>query len=159
MAKHSTLTPASVAPSDVCSYRLTIAKAMTFSRSFLWFCVAGLVGLLVDVVALIALRNALGVYGARVASFLAAATVTWLLNRQVAFAGRQATAGLLGEYLQYLGLMTGGGLVNLATYSLLAWQFPQTPSWLGLYVAIGSVAGLAVNYLGASRWLYRDNSQ
>ncbi len=130
---------------------------MNFSRSFLWFCVAGLVGLFIDVAVLTALRDALGVYGARLASFLAAATATWLLNRQVAFAGRQTTTGLLGEYLQYLGLMAGGGLVNLATYSLLAWKLPQTPSWLGLYVAVGSLIGLAVNYLGASRWLYRHH--
>lgn len=131
---------------------------MTFSRSLLWFSIAGLVGLFVDIATLTALRDALGIYGARVASFLAAATATWLLNRQVAFADRQATAGLLIEYLQYLGLMMGGGLVNLATYSLLAWQFPQTSSWLALYVAVGSIAGMAMNYLGASRWLYRRHS-
>lgn len=131
---------------------------MIISRSFLWFAVAGVMGLLVDVAVLTALRGTLGVYGARIVSFLLAATATWLLNRHVAFAGRRATAGLLGEYLQYLGLMVGGGIVNLATYSLFAWQFPRTPLWLALYVAAGSLAGMMVNYLGVNRWLYRHRS-
>lgn len=125
------------------------------SRSFLWFGVAGIVGLVVDIAVLTVLRGTLGVYGARFASFLVAATATWLLNRHVAFAGRVATVGLLAEYLQYLGLMAGGGVFNFATYSLLAWQFPQTPALLALYVALGSLAGMMVNYLGTSRWLYR----
>ena len=59
------------------------------------------------------------------------------------------------EYLRYLGLMLGGGAVNLAVYSLLAWTLPQGPWWLMLYVAAGTIAGLAVNYLGLSRLLYR----
>lgn len=128
---------------------------MIVSRSFLWFVVAGVVGLLVDIAVLTALRGSLGVYRARFASFLVAATVTWLLNRHVTFAGRAATVGLLAEYLRYLGLVAGGGIVNFATYSMLAWQFPQTPVLLAVYVALGSLAGMTVNYLGTSRLLYR----
>lgn len=131
---------------------------MIVNRSFLWFTVAGVIGLLVDVTALTALRGTLGVYGARIASFLLAATATWLFNRSVTFSDRRATAGLLGEYLRYLGLMIGGGVVNLAAYSVLAWQFPHGPLWLALYVAAGSLMGMMVNYLGVNRWLYRHGS-
>lgn len=128
---------------------------MTGRRRLLWFCVAGVVGLAVDVATLTATREWLGVYLARLLSFVVAATATWLINRRFAFDGRQASHGLGGEYLRYLGLMAGGGLVNFATYSLLAWKLDQRPMWLAAYVAAGSLAGLSVNYLGASTWLYR----
>ncbi|MBB6579663.1 putative flippase GtrA [Comamonas odontotermitis] len=125
------------------------------SRSFFWFLVAGGLAFLVDVGVLTLLRDVLGVYAARAVSFWLAATTTWLINRNISFAGRHASGGLWPEYLRYLGLMLGGGAVNLAVYSLLAWALPQGPWWLMLYVAAGTVAGLAVNYLGLSRLLYR----
>ncbi|MFN3437326.1 MAG: GtrA family protein [Acidovorax sp.] len=128
---------------------------MKLNRSLLWFGIVGIVGLAVDVTLLTVLRDLLGVYGARVASFLAAATTTWILNRHFSFAGRSANMGIWREYVQYLGLMLGGGLINLATYSVLAWKLAQTPFWLGIYACAGSVLGMAVNFLGASKWLYR----
>lgn len=128
---------------------------MRISRSFLLFGVVGVAGLAVDVAVLSLLHQALGVYGARLASFIAAASTTWWLNRRLAFASRSAAMGLWAEYVRYMGLMLGGGLVNYTTYSLLAWQLSQTPLWLAIYVAAGSLAGMTVNYLGASRLLYR----
>lgn len=131
---------------------------MKLNRSLLWFGVAGVVGLAVDVGVLTALREQLGVYGARATSFVAAATATWLINRRLTFAGRNAGVSLWHEYMRYLGLMLGGGLVNFATYSVLAWKFSQAPLWLGLYVCAGSLVGMTVNFLGASQWLYRHRA-
>lgn len=128
---------------------------MYISRSLLLFGLAGVVGLAVDVGVLTLLHQTLGVFAARIVSFIAAATTTWLLNRKLAFANRSAAVGLWVEYVRYMGLMLGGGLVNYAMYSLLAWQFSRQSLWLALYVAIGSLAGMIVNYFGASRWLYR----
>lgn len=127
-------------------------------RSLLWFGIAGILGLAVDIGVLTASRGALGVYGARVLSFLAAATATWIVNRLVTFSDRNSGLNVWQEYVRYLGLMLGGGIVNFATYSFLAWKFVQTPFWLGIYVCMGSLIGMAVNYLGASRWLYRDRT-
>lgn len=128
---------------------------MPVSRSLLLFGAVGIAGLAVDVGVLTLLHQALGVYGARIVSFISAASTTWLLNRGLTFAGRPATMSLWNEYLSYMGLMIGGGLVNYATYSLLAWKFSQAPLWLALYVAAGSLAGMTINYIGASRLLYR----
>lgn len=133
--------------------------AMRNTRRLLWFATAGVIGLVVDIGVLAALRQSLGVYGARVASFLVAATATWLINRRLTFTDRPADVGLLEEYLRYLGLMLGGGLVNFLVYSLLTWQLAQTPLRLSLYVCAGSLIGMAVNYLGASQWLYRQKVQ
>lgn len=131
---------------------------MKTARSLLWFCVAGVVGLVVDVAVLMLVRDALGPFVGRLVSFLAAATATWLLNRNLAFGGRPADMGLWAEYLRYLGLMGTGGLVNYATYSALAWWLGQAPLQLALFVAAGSLAGLVFNYVGASQWLYRRRS-
>jgi len=126
-------------------------------RSVLWFLIAGSLAFVVDVVVLTLLRDALGVYAARAVSFWLAATTTWLINRNISFAGRSASGGLLTEYLRYLGLMLGGGAVNLAVYSLLAWIFPQGPQWLMLYVAAGTLVAMTVNYLSMTRLLYRQS--
>ncbi|MFT3812628.1 MAG: GtrA family protein [Acidovorax sp.] len=129
---------------------------MRISRSLLLFGAVGVAGLVVDIGVLTLLRDTLGVYGARLASFFAAATATWLLNRSLTFSDRSAAMGLWSEYVRYMGLMLGGGAVNYATYSLLAWKFSQAPLWLMLYVAAGSLAGMTVNYLSTNLWLYRQ---
>lgn len=128
---------------------------MTQSRQLLWFGAVGVIGLAVDVTILTVLREPIGVYAARIASFLGAATITWILNRRFTFAHRSTGMSLGSEYVRYLSLMLGGGLVNLATYSLLASKFSQTPLWLSAYVCIGSLLGMAVNFAGASKWLFR----
>lgn len=128
---------------------------MKSARSLLWFCLAGVVGLVVDVAVLMGVRDWLGPYAGRLVSFLAAATATWLLNRRLAFGGRPAEVGVWAEYVRYLGLMATGGAVNYATYSALAWSLGHSALQLALFVAAGSLAGLVFNYLGASNWLYR----
>jgi putative flippase GtrA len=132
---------------------------MRNSRQLIWFCVVGSIGFVVDAVTVVATHDWLVVYGARVLSFVVAVTVTWLLNRQFTFKGREAGVGILREYARYFGLMIAGGIVNYATYSLLAWQLDQSPLRLVMYVGAGSVAGLLVNYLGASKLLYRRRKQ
>ncbi len=118
----------------------------------------GSLALLVDVGVLYLAKPALGVYGGRVLSFLAAATFTWWLNRIWTFATAPGLSWmqLLREWLHYLALMGVGGAVNYLSYAgLVAWQGPTDP-WPLLGVALGSVTGMGVNYLGASRLLDRQ---
>lgn len=129
---------------------------MKIDRQFVLFCVVGAVGFGVDVATLALTHKVLGVYCGRLFSFWVAATATWLLNRHLTFGHSPAAFELWREYLRYLGLMAGGGAFNYLVYSFLAWRFEQGANWLFLYVAVGSIAGLSVNYLGASRWLYRS---
>ena len=133
-----------------------MSKEHSRKYPLLWFGLVGVAGLVVDVAVLMALRETLGVYGARLASFVMAASCTWILNRTLTFSHRSSEMGLWGEYARYMGLMLGGGLVNYLVYFLLTLKFSQTPIWLVTYVAIGSLAGMAINYLGTSRWLYRS---
>ncbi|MDM0091504.1 MULTISPECIES: GtrA family protein [unclassified Variovorax] len=132
-------------------------KTLLASR-FLRFGVVGVAGLLVDLAVLHLLAPWLGWYGARVVSFLAAATSTWWLNRSFTFRNGSAprTGLALGrEYLAYLSSMLGGAAINYAVYALtLHWvQGAVAPS---LGVALGSCAGLVVNFAAARKFVFND---
>lgn len=120
---------------------------------FLRFCVVGTLGFVVDAGLLAALADGLGMdpYLARVFSFLAAATVTWWLNRHYTFEARRAPSR--AEWARYLLLMLLGAAINYGAYALAItfWDVARARLWIG--VAIGSVAGLAVNF-ATSRALF-----
>jgi putative flippase GtrA len=122
---------------------------------FLRFCVAGTIGFVIDAGVLLALVGGLGMdpYVARVLSFLAAATATWWINRRYTFESRvEATRS---EWTKYVTLMLAGAAVNYGAYAVCIafWGLARAHLWLA--VAIGSVAGLAVNYLTSSRLVFR----
>jgi putative flippase GtrA len=127
---------------------------MKLGREFLSFAVVGAVGFVVDVAVLYLLAPLLGWYGARVLSFLAAATATWVLNRRYTFNGRNTNASVLREYLGYLVTMLGGAVVNYGAYVLvLHWVSGAWAPAAG--VALGSCAGLVVNFLSARYLVFR----
>jgi putative flippase GtrA len=125
---------------------------MKLGRQFLSFAVVGAIGFVVDVAVLYLMAPLLGWYGARVLSFLAAATATWALNRRYTF--RRSQASVLREYLGYLVTMLGGAVVNYGAYVLvLHWATgPWAPA---AGVALGSCAGLVVNFLSARYLVFR----
>ncbi|SDJ40881.1 GtrA family protein [Variovorax sp. OV700] len=125
---------------------------MKLGRQFLSFAVVGAIGFVVDVAVLYLVAPLLGWYGARVLSFLAAATATWALNRRYTF--RRSEASMLREYLGYLVTMLGGAVVNYGAYVLvLHWATgPWAPA---AGVALGSCAGLIVNFLSARYLVFR----
>ena len=123
-------------------------------KQFFRFCVAGVIGFGVDagvLQALVSMAHA-NPYAARIVSFLSAASVTWLVNRRYTFGVcQQATRS---EWTGYVSLMAGGALVNYGVYSLYIafWDTTLERPWLG--VALGSVGGLALNFM-TSRRLFR----
>jgi putative flippase GtrA len=128
---------------------------MKASREFLFFAAAGVTGLGVDVGVLYLAAPWLGWYLARVLSFVAAATATWALNRRYTFAARHSGVSRLCEYLGYLLTMLGGAVVNYGVYVLVlhALAGPWVPA---AGVALGSVAGLALNFLSARYLIFKS---
>jgi putative flippase GtrA len=128
---------------------------MRLGREFLLFAMAGVIGLGVDVGVLYLAAPLLGWYAARVLSFLAAATATWALNRRYAFGARHSGVSLAREYAGYLLTMLGGAFVNYGVYVLVlhASSGPWVPA---LGVALGSVAGLALNFLSARYLIFKS---
>jgi putative flippase GtrA len=124
-------------------------------RQLLSFAVAGVIGLAVDIAVLYLLAPTLGWYAARVLSFLAAASATWALNRRYAFASHAAVRGsIVREYLRYLATMLGGAVVNYAAYVMcLHWLAGPWTAAVG--VAVGSCAGMGVNFLSARYLVFK----
>jgi putative flippase GtrA len=128
---------------------------MKAGREFLLFALAGVIGFGVDVGVLYLAAPLLGWYGARVLSFLAAASATWALNRRYAFGARRSGASLGREYLGYLMTMLGGAVVNYVVYVLVLHAL--SGAWVpALGVALGSCAGLALNFISARQLIFKS---
>jgi len=118
------------------------------------FAVIGALGFLVDVAVLYgALALGAGWVGGRLLSFLAAASFTWAANRRHTFA---ATASPWREWSRYMVSMAGGMLVNFLVYSVALVVLPAAWWAPGCAVACGSVAGLAVNFVSAKRFVFKN---
>ena len=120
-------------------------------RELAWFGISGVIGLLVDIAVLYAIKGVLGPYLARLVSFFAAVVATWLVNRSVTFRQRPSGMSLISEFASYFVLMIGGGLVNYAVFAFLLFQFAvvqEQPVW---GVAAGSLAGMGFNFLSSRK--------
>lgn len=123
------------------------------------FVIAGAIGFVLDVGILYLTKAQFGLYGGRAVSFVCAASATWLINRTVTFAGHRSGKPLLQEYLGYMLLMCGGGIVNYCTYAagiLLSTTIATDPV---IGVAMGSLAGLTVNFVSAKFLLFQKRRQ
>jgi len=125
-------------------------------RQLALFCVGGFIGFIVDAGLLRVFVSLFGwnAYAARLLSFLAAATATWLFNRNHTFRGERRY-GLLGEWMRYVFAMCGGFGVNYAIYAALYYHVDLIKHLPELGVAAGSVGGMTVNYLSSRWWIYR----
>lgn len=126
-------------------------------KQFLRFCTVGAAGFVVDAGLLQALVVGADAnpYAARGASFLAAASATWLMNRHFTFAVSHKPTQT--EWLRYVAFMGLGALVNYGTFALCIafWALAQAQPWIG--VAAGSVAGLGLNFV-TSRLLFQQTA-
>jgi len=142
-----------------------------FPGQMLRFGIVGGVGFLVDAGLLhVVLQLGLGYYGGRVVSFLAAATTTWILNRSFTFrretpsskdpsGAHPARPHPLGEWLAYLGWMVIGGVVNYGTYALAVEVSEPVRRHPELGVALGSIAGMAINFWSAKTMVFERKAK
>jgi putative flippase GtrA len=119
----------------------------------------GVIGFAVDALTLTLLKGLLGLYGARVVSFLCAVLATWWLNRSITFG--QGASGLSAgrEFGGYLMLMLVGGAVNGLLYAWLVSTHTVVRAHPVLGVAAGSLAGMAINFLTSKGLLNRAGSR
>ena len=128
-------------------------------RQLILFGVAGVVGYVVDATITTLLESYLGVYFARVPSFLAAATTTWLINRTFTFGAHSSHhTSIIKEYFHYLSLMVVGLAVNYAAYAISITVLQGGRYAVLICVAIGSLAGLLVNFVVSKRYIFNKPS-
>lgn len=132
---------------------------MTEARSqIIRFGLVGTFGFTVDLGALlIAMYLGLGPFLGRALSFLLAVWSTWFLNRRFTFRSR-GVMPIGQEQLRYLLAMCLGGSVNYAVYSLVVTSLPELQHAPACGVALGSIAGMAVNFAGARWWVFKSSS-
>lgn len=134
---------------------------VTFRRGLrdqaLRFAVSGVLGLAVDTAVLYGLMAVgLGFAAARVLSFLAAATFTWVFNRRLTFDAATRRAPSWREWLRYLAAMAVGGVVNYAV-SLAAYNTSNTvQTYPVLALMLGSVVGMTFNFVSARYLVFRQ---
>jgi putative flippase GtrA len=123
--------------------------ALRTPHRFVLFALIGTLGFVVDVTVLYAAASWLGWYAGRVVSFLVAASVTWHLNRRWTFAdAAPASRAGLHPYLRYVASMLAGAMLNYAVYAFTLQAAPFEHA-AALGVALGSIAGLGLNFLAA----------
>lgn len=125
-------------------------------RQFALFCVSGGLAFAVDAGLTQAWVSLVGLdpWSARALSFPVAVTCTWLFNRHFTFRVRRELP-LWREWLVYVGTQLGGLSVNLGSYALLVGVSAMAARWPALAVAVGSVAGLLVNFFGAKHVAFK----
>lgn len=128
-------------------------------RQLAWFGVGGFIGFLVDagIVQLLVSKFAVDPYVGRLFSFLCAATATWLFNRRFTFT-RSGSYTLFGEWSRYVAAMSAGFAVNYATYAAVVYFSHFVQAWPAVGVALGSLPGSAVNFIGARHWVFAGPS-
>jgi putative flippase GtrA len=134
-------------------------KPATPAARPLRFVLVGVLGFLVDAGVLHALAAAgMPLLAARVISFTLAATSTWLANRTATFHDRvHSRGGLTSEWLRYMLASSIGGAVNYGAFALAVETSAAVARWPTVGVAIGSLAGMIVNYLLYSVYVFKKD--
>ena len=96
-------------------------------------------------------------YICRLFSYLFAATFTWVFNRRYSFGVSEplvANRQVFFEWLKYLSSQTVGFSINYSTFSALIYFGEIFADMPILAIAIGSIAGLLVNYTTAKIFVF-----
>lgn len=124
------------------------------SRQMLSFSTIGVIGFLVNAgVLYVALFFGLGLYAGRAVSYLAAVSLTWLLNRRYTF-GRASGNNKLHEWARFAVSQLSGATINLGAYALLVHASPLVARNPVIGVAVGSLSGLLVNFSVARAYVF-----
>lgn len=123
-------------------------------RRFLTFAAVGVIGFVVDASVLyLAIWVGIGPRVGRVFSYLAAVTTTWALNRVYTFTAPSGR-GLWSEWAHFSVSQLGGATANLGAYYLLIRSSTVVAAYPVIGVAVGSLSGLAINYLLARVFVF-----
>ena len=128
---------------------------MTLARQMISFGGVGTLGFLIDA-AVFTLANLVfqNLYLARAVSYLVAASSNWALNRRFTFAASNRQP--VHEWGRFIVTQSAGGVVNLGVYAVLVSAYAFFAAHPVAAIAVGSVAGMAVNFLAAKYLVFGD---
>lgn len=113
----------------------------------------GTLGFLIDA-AVFTIANLLlqNLYLARAVSYLAAASSNWALNRRYTFAASARQP--FHEWGRFVVTQSAGGVVNLGVYAMLVSVYSFFTAHPIAAIAVGSIAGMIVNFLTAKFFVF-----
>ncbi len=132
-----------------------LAHATALASQFLKFGVAGVVGFVFDTATVYALRGTIGIYGAGLAAYLVAATVTWAINRAWAFRGSSSDGQVGRQWVRFLIANLVGFALNRGTFAILVTFVPLCADQPILAVAAGALVGMFVNFILSRLFVFR----
>jgi|ERR1700687_3175323 len=124
---------------------------------FARFVCVGTGGFLVDASLVYVLRGLLGLYGAGIAAYVGGSILTWMLNRSWTFRTRTKTEPSFQQWLTYLTASSAGFVLNRGAFfaAITCSTFIAEHPIIG--VAIGSIAGLMLNFTLNRAVVFRDH--
>jgi putative flippase GtrA len=129
-------------------------KRFPIITQFLRFGVVGVAGFLMDSAVLLGmLALGAGPYAGRVASYLAAASLTFALNRAWTFRSA-ARAPVAQQWGRFVALNLLGFIANYGTYAAALAASPLVAAHPVLGVAAGSIAGMFINFIVSRRFVF-----
>lgn len=132
---------------------------MKVSQEFVRFLVVGTIGFAVDGgLVWFLVSQGIDPLLTRGFSFPSAVIVTWWLNRVWTFAAA-TKASAKRQITAYFMIQLIGALANLAVYAAILAFIPPDPLNALMAFAIGSVAGLFVNFTGSRRFVFADTAR
>ncbi len=135
--------------------RLLDSRLGRLAVQFGKFGLVGVAGFVVDTAAVyVGIWAGLEFFAARIPSFLAAATVTWALNRSFTFRHAERTP-LHRQWAAFLAANAVGGLVNYGVSVALEAGFAVVEAHPVLAVAAGSLSGMVFNFAASKRLVFR----
>jgi putative flippase GtrA len=127
---------------------------LALAFEFIRFGTVGFGGFLVDTSVVYGLRFWLGLYGAGLVSFVAAASFTWAVNRVWTFRGRGG-GSLIRQWLHFMAANALGFTLNRGTYFILVAFVPVCASNPVLAILAGVAAGMLVNFHLSRKLVFR----
>jgi putative flippase GtrA len=123
-------------------------------QDFIRFGVVGVIGFIVNVAVVYAVRGATGLYASGVIAWLVAASTTWWLNRSWTFKGRGDSA-MHHQWLRFLAVSSLGFVLYYTAFSLLAAYFPLCHRQPVFAVLGGVFAGMVSNFTLSRKLVFK----
>jgi putative flippase GtrA len=127
---------------------------LVMAAQFIRFGVVGLIGLVVDTSTVYGLRHSLGLYGAGLVAYVAAASSNWVLNRLWTFRGL-GSGPAHRQWGRFMIANLAGFVLNRGTYVILVTLVAAAAAQPVIATAAGSAAGMLVNFNLSRRLVFR----
>ena len=128
--------------------------AARLTSQFMRFGVVGIVGFVVNTAVVYALRGTTGLYVTGFIAWIAAATLTWILNRSWTFRAPRVS-GLHREWARFLGANSIGFLLYYSVYAALVTSCARCATQPVIAVLAGAAVGLVANFTLSRQVVFR----